>query len=226
MPQLPQSTAIAVRLWLIPVLAAAFMAAGFCWLSVYVGGGQGGPTALDRRIIELVRNLESPVMTAWMTSITRLGDGVPTAVIACAVLIVLSRLKYRYELLLFILVVAGSGLLNMTLKRIIQRTRPGGIPLVEATGYSFPSGHSMAAFTLYGITAYLIWKHIPRRDGRALMVLISALIIAAIGTSRIYVGVHYPTDVLGAYLASGVWLTVTIGAFRYWQSVMKLRTGR
>ncbi|WP_127534543.1 phosphatase PAP2 family protein [Paenibacillus kobensis] len=215
---MPQARSVATRLWLVPTITAAVLAAGFCWLAVYIRGGQGGPTALDNRIITAVRAWESPGMTSFMKCITGMGNGLPVVVLSIVLLLVLAMLRYRLELLLFIAVVSGSGLLNLLLKQLVQRTRPAGERLVEAAGYSFPSGHAMAAFTLYGITAYLIWKHIPRREGRALMALISVLLIFAIGLSRIYVGVHYPTDVLGAYLASGTWLAVTVGAFRCWQA--------
>lgn len=68
----------------------------------------------------------------------------------------------------------------------------------------------MAAFSLYGILAYLLWRHISTPVGRGLLIIISITMITAIGVSRIYLGVHYPSDVLGGFLASGSWLTVSI----------------
>jgi len=199
------------------------MAAGFCLLAVYIrdARSQGGSTGLDRRVIDAVRSLESPEATSLMKAVTRMGDSISVMVIALILLLVLALLRYRIELLLYMTVVGGSGLLNLALKQLVRRSRPAGERLVEATGFSFPSGHSMAAFTLYGIAAYLIWKHIDRREGRLLLAIASALIVLAIGASRVYLGVHYPTDVLGAYLAGGAWLAAAIGSFRCWQAARR-----
>lgn len=73
----------------------------------------------------------------------------------------------------------------------------------------------MAAFTLYGILIFLLWKHLPRRSARVLLITIGSAIILLIGGSRIYLGVHYPSDVIGGYLASGTWLAACIGYYQY-----------
>lgn len=104
--------------------------------------------------------------------------------------------------------------MNHLLKDFFQRERPTIHRLAEEVGYSFPSGHSMAAFALYGAFVYLLWKHVNSRTGRALLAAIGAIIVFAIGISRIYLGVHYPSDVVGGYFASWVWLGLMIESFR------------
>lgn len=85
--------------------------------------------------------------------------------------------------------------------------------MVIVENFSFPSGHAMAALSLYGIIGFLLWRHIPKQSGRIALITLKAIFILIIGTSRIYLGVHYPSDIVGAYLISGFWLMLTIWGF-------------
>ena len=104
------------------------------------------------------------------------------------------------------MVVFGSSILNLLLKWVFQRARPDINRLIEITGYSYPSGHSMGAFSFYSVLAYLLWRHIDSRAGRGALIAVSIVMILSIGLSRIYLGVHYPSDIVGGYLASCAWL--------------------
>lgn len=103
----------------------------------------------------------------------------------------------------------GSTLLNEGLKLLFRRLRPDILILHEAGGYSFPSGHSMAAMTFYGLLAYLAYRYGPQGYQRVLC-LLPCLLIVAVGLSRIYLGVHFASDVLAGYLAGICWLGVFI----------------
>ncbi|THE13865.1 phosphatase PAP2 family protein [Bacillus timonensis] len=129
----------------------------------------------------------------------------------------LKVLKHRYELILFVGVMVGSPILDFILKELFKRARPDLHRLIEISGYSFPSGHAMSAFTLYGIITFLSWRHISGSWGRAALVLFSAMMIFGIGMSRIYLGVHYPTDIIGGYFASGTWLGFSIWTFQWFK---------
>jgi undecaprenyl-diphosphatase len=107
--------------------------------------------------------------------------------------------------------------LNGTLKVLFHRARPTLHRIVNANGFSFPSGHSMTAFSLYGIIAFLLWRHIPTSLGRGLLICFSSVMIVTIGVSRIYLGVHYPSDVIGGFLVSGCWLAVSIWFYQRYQ---------
>jgi undecaprenyl-diphosphatase len=169
----------------------------------------------DDSITSFIHGLTSPFLTSIMKLFTFLGSGVIVAVIVVLMMIFLYVvLKHRSELILLAGVVIGSALLNWILKVIFHRARPLINRIIEETGYSFPSGHSMAAFTLYGILSFLLWKHITNRIGRTLLIMFSIFMIMMIGISRVYLGVHYPSDILGAYLISGLWLVLSIWIYQ------------
>lgn len=171
-------------------------------------------TTFDILVTKLVRGLEHPSVTWIAKGFTYLGSSIPIIVICLVVFsFMYGILKSRRESLLFLVVVIGSALLNVILKQLFQRVRPDVNRLIEVTGYSFPSGHSMASFTLYGILTYLLWKHLNTLKRRNTVLFIFSLIILAIGLSRIYLGVHYPSDVVGGYLASCTWLMFSIGIY-------------
>lgn len=99
-------------------------------------------------------------------------------------------------------------LINQVLKFIIQRPRPDGFRLATVSGFSFPSGHSMAAMAFFGLLAWLVWRYEKDHRQRALLVAAFALVIVMIGVSRIYLGVHYASDVIGGFCLSVIWLAL------------------
>ena len=172
----------------------------------------------DNEIISFVKRLETPPLTSIMKFFTFIGGGFPVVIVTLIIMFFLYKvLHHRRELILFIWVVIGSVLLNETLKLIFHRARPMLHRIVDANGFSFPSGHSMAAFSLYGVVAFLLWRHISTSYGRVMLILLSIVMIITIGVSRIYLGVHYPSDVLGGFLASGSWLAVSIWFYQRYQ---------
>lgn len=96
--------------------------------------------------------------------------------------------------------------LNIALKEIVHRPRPEGFRLITETGYSFPSGHSMVAMAFYGLLAWMVWHYERDRFVRALCVSGFMLVVVAVGLSRIYLGVHYATDVMAGFCISLAWL--------------------
>ena len=100
--------------------------------------------------------------------------------------------------------------LNQLLKRILQRPRPTEFRIIEETGYSFPSGHSMVSMAFYGYLIYLIYKYVENRYVKWISIVLLSILICAIGVSRIYLGVHYTSDVLGGFLVSISYLILFI----------------
>ena len=100
--------------------------------------------------------------------------------------------------------------LNQLLKRILQRPRPTEFRIIEETGYSFPSGHSMVSMAFYGYLIYLIYKYVENKHVKWISIVLLSILICSIGVSRIYLGVHYTSDVLGGFLVSISYLILFI----------------
>lgn len=181
----------------------------------------------DSWVIGIVQGFESPIVTQIMGFFTFIGS-TPAVIVLCLLIIffLYKILHHRSELILFIIVVAGTPILNFFLKGFFQRARPDLHRLIEIGGYSFPSGHAMNAFTVYGILTFLLWRHIFNPTGRGVLILFSVIMIAAIGVSRIYLGVHYPSDVIGGYFASGFWLAISIWIFQRYKDRQPVPEGR
>lgn len=99
-------------------------------------------------------------------------------------------------------------ILNQLIKEIVQRPRPVGFRLISETGYSFPSGHSMVAMAFYGLLVWMIWHYEEDKFVKYLCSIGFCLCIAAVGLSRVYLGVHYASDVIAGFCVSLAWLAV------------------
>lgn len=195
------------------ILLFIFLVCGFTLLSILINGNNIEP--FDSTIITFIQSFETPFLTSIMLFFTDIGSGSSIHVFAFIIFILFYFvLKYRSELLLFIVVLLGSHYLFRAIKQIFERARPDTHRLIEIGGYSFPSGHATNAICIYGVLTFVLWSHIPSRMGRYLLLFFSAFIILAIGVSRIYLGVHYPSDVLAGYFAGGFWLTLAIYCFQ------------
>ncbi|BAU28315.1 undecaprenyl-diphosphatase [Aneurinibacillus soli] len=172
----------------------------------------------DSMVISFIQGFESPTLTKVMKFFTFVGSTAFVGIISIVILIFLYKvLNHRLEMLLFMVVMAGTVILDQALKFSFHRERPTFHRLIEETGYSFPSGHSVEAFAMYGIVSFLLWRHIPARAGRTIIIIISVIMTLSIGISRIYLGVHYPSDVIGGYLVSGFWLSLTIWYYQWYK---------
>ena len=141
--------------------------------------------------------------------ITNFGGAIFLIGLTVLLIILIKNKKIGLSIFANLVVITG---LNQLLKRILQRPRPTEFRIVEETGYSFPSGHSMVSMAFYGYLIYLIYKYVKNKYIKwSLIVLLSCLIVG-IGTSRIYLGVHYTSDVLGGFLISVSYLVIYISA--------------
>ncbi|WP_241657760.1 phosphatase PAP2 family protein [Anaerobacillus alkaliphilus] len=171
-------------------------------------------TAFDELLLKKVKAMEAPFVTTIMKGFGFIGATLPVIVISIILLIILYRLhKNRSEVYLFIIVLLGSTAFNVLVKTLIKRKRPISDLIIES-GYSYPSGHTVGAVSLYGIITFLFWRKLETTQGRVSLIFFSVIMIMIMGFSRIYLGVHYPTDILGAYLLSGIWLYLTIWIYQ------------
>lgn len=197
-------------MWLIVLLLAI---AGFQGLSILISRNQ--LKHFDESVIQVVQGWESPALTRIAELFSKIGSSpvtIPLIIVVAIVLFIV--LKHRKELILLIGGMLGSTLLNELLKRVYHRARPDIHRIVEEQGFSFPSGHSMAVFTLYALLTFILWRHIPKQGGRIALIIFGLLMILCIGLSRIYLGVHYPSDILGGYWVSACWAALCIRLFR------------
>lgn len=135
------------------------------------------------------------------------GSGVMAALLA---LWFWRRCLYEW-LVLTLVAVPGGMLLNVVLKHVFQRARPSfGDPLLTLETYSFPSGHTAAATVFYGLLAWWLLGRVRGRQARVAIVLGAAAMVCLVALSRVYLGVHYLSDVLAAVLESGAWLTLCV----------------
>lgn len=173
--------------------------------------------AVDNLFIWLVRYHANPSLDRIMVTLSALGAGYAVALIAGAALLTLVLRHRRWEALALALCLGGSAVLNTLLKLLFERSRPELLRLVDASGYSFPSGHAMVSLCLYGMLALLAIRRLSDRRLRLLIVTIAAGVVAGIGISRIYLGVHYPSDVAAGFAAGGMWLVFCISLLVYWE---------
>jgi undecaprenyl-diphosphatase len=186
---------------------------GFMSLSFFLIGliliiinifNDGWVVSLDYRIMEYVYSLRSPSINSFMIWFTDFASHT-MMVIMSILIVVFTLLKKKYYILAVYLITFGISLLtSSTLKVIIQRPRPGISPLVDVNGYSFPSGHSMSSFVFYLLLVFVIYSLSNKSRAWIYALLISVPIILLIGFSRVYLGVHYPSDAIGGYFAGSI----------------------
>lgn len=165
---------------------------------------------LDSNFFEFLLQLRNPFFTFIFFLFTFLASK-EFIILICLILILISLIKknYLYTTLIIINTV-NNVLLNLGLKKIFFRDRPREFFLLEEEGYSFPSGHTMAATTFYGYFIFLIWQSAMKKKTKIIWTIGLSFLILLIGISRIYLGVHYTTDVLAGYLIGTSYLCMYI----------------
>lgn len=177
----------------------------------------------DNTFIWLVRYFAAPELDPVMITITNLGYGFTYGIIVVCSFLILLFYRRWLEFAGLALCLAGGALLNLLLKNLFERSRPDQFTMVVATGYSFPSGHAMVSLCFYGMLAFLIARRIKKWQYRYGIAVLTMLFIAAIGVSRIYLGVHYPSDIAAGFAAGAVWLTFTISLLWWWEEQRRVK---
>ena len=139
--------------------------------------------------------------------ITNFGGAIFLITLTVILFILIKNKKIGLSILTNLVVIAG---LNQVIKRILQRPRPTEYKIIEETGYSFPSGHSMVSMAFYGYLIYLIYKYVKNKYIKWISIIALSILICFIGISRIYLGVHYTSDVLGGFLLSISYLIIYV----------------
>ena len=155
--------------------------------------------------------LISDFVTPIAKFITNFGGAVFLSIATIALLLLIKNKKIGLSIFSNIVIIT---ILNQLLKRILRRPRPTEFRIVEETGYSFPSGHSMVSMVFYGYLIYLIYRYIKNKYIKWSLIVLLSILICLIGISRIYLGVHYTSDVLGGFLLSISYLVVYISLIK------------
>ena len=167
--------------------------------------------AFDAGARAFAQRIASPGLTYAMRGFSLVGE--PSVLVPLAVLlaIFLVLVRRHHAALVLVIVMIGDVLLDSGLKALFQRPRPHPFfDIAPPHSYSFPSGHALASFCFFGVMALLLTAHEPRRRVRIAIRLGAAFMIAAIGLSRIYLGVHYATDVLAGYAFALLWVSIVM----------------
>lgn len=190
------------------------------------GVGQGATRQLDERILLWMNGHASPARDYLALQVTSIGNGAPVISIGLIMCCFLWALRHRLAALMVAAAVIGSHLLNGVLKAAFERPRPElfvlETPFQRPVSASFPSGHAMAAMVTYLLFAYLIGRLGGKGWFKVLVNTLAAILVLAIGVSRMYLGVHYPSDVIAGYLIGFVWVTFCILALE----AMEVALGR
>ena len=180
---------------------------------------EGSTQAFDDAVLSWVAAHRNGSLDGAALEITALGNFATLAVLVLTVSTFLWLTRHRFSVALLMIAVTGGAILNMLLKDLFDRPRPTVIEWgTEVATHSFPSGHSMAAAIAYGSVAYLCGRLGPSLKLRLTTWVGAAILVLAIGASRVYLGVHYPSDVVAGYIAGLAWTAFVISgltAVRY-----------
>ena len=157
----------------------------------------------------LIEKLRNPKLTTFMKLVTKLSNTEFIISLAVVLILIFSYFIKNKKLGISLSInLVGVATLNQFLKMIFQRERPVGYRLIEMTGYSFPSGHAMVSMAFYGLLIYIIHRLVKNKVLKNLLIVLNVFIIILVGISRIYLGVHYFSDVIAGYCISVIYLLI------------------
>lgn len=163
----------------------------------------------DAPILAWMHAQRTPLLTELMLAFSQLGNA-GILVLAIIATITLSFKRHRRDAIIFLsILIVGIGL-NLALKSTFVRPRPSLDPLVIEQSYSFPSGHAMNSTIFYASLAYFVFRRIRHQRVRQLLLVGCIGVIGLIGVSRVYLGVHYPSDVLAGYAIGFLWFIMVL----------------
>lgn len=168
---------------------------------------------LDSAVYNFISKYICDDLTYVISNLTHLASVVIVSIITIITLIVFKNKKYGIFLSLLLIIIT---IFQFVLKAIFARSRPVDINIIEEIGYSFPSGHSLTAMAFYGFIIYLIYTSKMTKKSKSIFIALFSIIILVVGLSRVYLGVHFFTDVLGAFCFSLAFLIVYISIIKHW----------
>jgi membrane-associated phospholipid phosphatase len=194
----------------------AAISAGYLFeeLAEAVGLTTSAVYRVDQSIHNWFGHERQPAMTVLLDTATNIGGSIGLGAIVTVVAAILFARKERASAI-FVVVTAGTGeILNLGLKMIFARARPDLTSAISvARWYSFPSGHAMGSFIIFGALAYIVLRQPWPWGAKSAGLAIAMTMVVLVGLSRVYLGVHWASDIAGGWSAGTVWLASTIAAF-------------
>ena len=200
-------------------------------LSLLLGGGafafslfvlitreliEGDVGATDNAILHAVSRMRTPWLTSSAIDVTALGSITLVVLFSLFTLIVLLVLRDRLGAFQLLAASVGAGVLTLVTKDIIERNRPDVAQrLIAVSGFSYPSGHSLSTAALYLTIAMIASRYIKRSGVKAAIFLAVSVVVILVGASRVYLGVHYATDVASGITLGAAWALVLAGSFTF-----------
>jgi membrane-associated phospholipid phosphatase len=207
-------------------LFTAWAGDGFMDLAESVHAKNGALERVDASVHDWAVGERTADATLFFVTVSNIGGpaGVGIVLLAVGVIVAIRR---RWSWLIYLAVTAGGGaLLDLELKRYFARARPDVAEmLLRATGYSFPSGHAMGSAVAFGALSYLAFRTIKSWPARAAVIAFLYTLVAAVALSRVYLGVHWISDVLGGVTAGFLWLTTITVAYETIRRIRRARAG-
>jgi undecaprenyl-diphosphatase len=196
-------------------VTAAVALAVFGWLAHAAPRGQ--TMSFDLAVRDAIHRWAPLPLTYAMRGVTQLGAEVFLVTLGLILIWWLAAGGRRRAAVVLVAAALGAEALTQIMKLVFQRPRPETFfGYAEPLTYSFPSGHAMVSCCFYGVLAAILAARQRSRGGRLAIWTVAALLTGLIGYSRVYLGVHYPSDVLAGYAAAAVWLAVVQGGYETW----------
>ena len=199
-------------------IALGFLiAAGLLLLIGWLVTGPARPYAasFDGSIRSSIRQMQSPLWTSLFLPLTKFGSTIYLIIAGSIVGIAFLYLRWFRAFWLFILAMAGQAILHNGAKLLIARVRPSAlIGYQSIESFSFPSGHALSSLCLYASVVWLITNRLENSAIKAALWIVMVLFVILIGLSRLYIGVHFPTDVLAGWLAAAIWTAAVVSTDR------------
>jgi membrane-associated phospholipid phosphatase len=165
----------------------------------------------DQKVAIILHHLATPNLTIFFLIITGLGSGEVLGLLGLIITVIYGLRRRWLQVATWLAAVAGGIILNQLLKEFFARSRPSVVdPLLSETGYSFPSGHAMLSLIAYGMLTYFGILALQTWRARTTVVFVAVMLVVLIGISRMYIGVHYFSDVVAGFSAGGMWLSALI----------------
>jgi undecaprenyl-diphosphatase len=198
------------------LVSAVFFGISF-WLTQRVLAGQ--LDAFDRAVLTWVRDHRQHWLKDRFLEVTALGGTAVLSLLGVTAVAYSLAVRRRGLALLFVLVFCGAAVLDFCYKQFVDRERPREFFAegVVASSPAFPSGHSLMAAVVYLTCGFLLWGMAPSRSARAVVVVTAVALTLLVGVSRVYLGVHHPSDVLAGWTTGAAWAVTCFSLFRLWQ---------